>query len=78
MNLEKYVVEVDATIQEAIRKIENNHKGFILIQDISSRIIGIATDGDIRRKLLENIKLNDSILNCINKNFISARPDNTR
>ena len=78
MNLEKYVVEVDATIQEALIKIENNHKGFILIQDISSRIIGIATDGDIRRKLLKNLKLNDSILNCINKNFITARPDTPR
>lgn len=78
MNLEKYVVEVDATIQEALIKIENNHKGFILIQDISSRIIGIATDGDIRRRLLENLKLNDSILNCINKNFISARTDTPR
>jgi D-glycero-alpha-D-manno-heptose-7-phosphate kinase len=78
MNLEKYVVEVDATIQEALIKIENNQKGFILIQDISSRIIGIATDGDIRRKLLKNLNLNDSILNCINKDFISAKPDTPR
>jgi D-glycero-alpha-D-manno-heptose-7-phosphate kinase len=78
MNLEKYVVEVHATIQEALIKIENNHKGFILIQDISSKIIGIATDGDIRRKLLENLKLNDTILNCVNKNFISARTDTPR
>jgi D-glycero-alpha-D-manno-heptose-7-phosphate kinase len=78
MNLEIYVVDVHATIQQALIKIENNHKGFILIQDISSRIIGIATDGDIRRKLLENLKLNDSILNCVNKNFISARADTPR
>ena len=78
MNLEKYIVEIDATIQEALIKIENNHKGFILIQDISFRIIGIATDGDIRRKLLENLNLNDKIIECANKNFISAKPDTPR
>ncbi len=78
MNLEKYVIEVDSNIQEALIKIENNHKGFIFVQDVSNRIIGIATDGDIRRKLLENLKLNDSIINCINRNFIFAKPDTPR
>ncbi len=78
MNLEKYVISLDATIQEALLKIESNHYGFILVQDISSKVIGIATDGDIRRKLLENLKLTDSILECVNKNFISAIPETPR
>jgi D-glycero-alpha-D-manno-heptose-7-phosphate kinase len=78
MNNEKYVISNASTIQEALIAIENNHKGFILIQDISNKVIGIVTDGDIRRKLLENHNLSENILTCANKKFITANPDTPR
>jgi D-glycero-alpha-D-manno-heptose-7-phosphate kinase len=78
MNYEKYIISSTSTIQEALIAIENNHKGFILIQDISNRVIGIVTDGDIRRKLLENHNLSENILTCANKQFVTAKPDTPR
>ena len=78
MNLEKYVVSINSTIQDALSVIEGNHKGFVLVQDTFERIIGIITDGDIRRKLLENAKVDDNIILCVNKNFIWANSDTPR
>jgi D-glycero-alpha-D-manno-heptose-7-phosphate kinase len=78
MSLGNYVINFDASIQDALIKIENNHNGFILIKDNSDKIIGLATDGDIRRNLLKNININDKIIECANLDFISAGPDTPR
>lgn len=75
MNLEQFVIHKSATIVEALKKIELNHFGFILIHDFEKKIIGIATDGDIRRRLLNNPSLEDSILECTNVDFIKAHND---
>jgi D-glycero-alpha-D-manno-heptose-7-phosphate kinase len=72
MNLDLFQINKNSTIQNALIKIESNHKGFILVTNDDESIVGISTDGDIRRKLLENISIEDKILLCTNQNFISA------
>ncbi len=72
MKLDIFQINKNSTIQEALVKIESNQKGFILIINENEEVIGISTDGDIRRKLLENITIDDKILLCTNQNFISA------
>jgi D-glycero-alpha-D-manno-heptose-7-phosphate kinase len=78
MNLELFVINKNCTIQDALFKIELNQKGFILVDDESNKIIGISTDGDIRRKLLEKYTLNDKIIFCTNQDFIFALEDTPR
>ena len=72
MNLDLFQINKNSTIQDALIKIESNHKGFILVTNDDESIVGISTDGDIRRKLLENITIDDKILLCTNQNFVSA------
>jgi D-glycero-alpha-D-manno-heptose-7-phosphate kinase len=72
MNLDLFQINKNSSIQDALVKIDNNHKGFILVTDDDNAIIGISTDGDIRRKLFENITIKDKILFCTNLNFVSA------
>jgi D-glycero-alpha-D-manno-heptose-7-phosphate kinase len=72
MNLDSLKINKNSTIQDALIKIESNHKGFILVTNDDESIVGISTDGDIRRKLLENITIDDKILLCTNQNFVSA------
>jgi D-glycero-alpha-D-manno-heptose-7-phosphate kinase len=74
MNIELFQINKNSTIQEALIKIESNHRGFILVNNDDGVVIGISTDGDIRRKLLENISIDDKILVCTNQDFISASP----
>lgn len=76
MNLELLKVDVNSTIKEALSKIDNNHLGIIFIVNAEDKVVGIATDGDIRRSLLEGFTIDDSIIECCNTNFVSAL-DNT-
>jgi D-glycero-alpha-D-manno-heptose-7-phosphate kinase len=78
MDLILFVINVNSSIKEALYKIENNHKGFILLSNDSERIVGISTDGDIRRKLMEGVSIEDSIALCANYNFIKAKFDTPR
>lgn len=78
MKIENITISVNASIRDALVSIEANHSGYILATDESQGVIGIATDGDIRRKLLENISLDDSISKCINTDFVWATKDTPR
>jgi D-glycero-alpha-D-manno-heptose-7-phosphate kinase len=59
-------------LREALALIEANHHGIILVTDASKVVTGLATDGDIRRKLLDGGSLEDSIATCVNPEFIWA------
>lgn len=69
-NLELYVVRENISIFELAKKINLNGKGFALVKDSRDRIIGIFTDGDLRRLLLRRIDLNLIIKHFLKKNFI--------
>ena len=78
MSLGKYVINRNESVQNALSLIDDNHLGFVLIKDELDRIIGIVTDGDIRRSILKGVSLVDQIFCCINNNFISASEDTPR
>ena len=71
-NADKYLVDKNVSIKEALRKIEENHYGFIFSCDEDGQVLGLATDGDIRRALIKGITIDESISKCSNPNFISA------
>ena len=54
MNIKDYTISNTSSIKDAIIKIDKNKGGFILLFNSKNQIIGIATDGDIRRKLIKN------------------------
>ena len=70
MNL--FLISEIASLREALAQIEANHHGIILTTDASGVVSGLATDGDIRRKLLEGAALDDLISCCANPNFVWA------
>jgi D-glycero-alpha-D-manno-heptose-7-phosphate kinase len=78
MKLEKFVININSTIREALVKIENNHKGFIIVYDEELKVIGISTDGDIRRILMEGRTLEDPVSCCTNIEFVRAKFDTPR
>ena len=72
MPLDKFQINQNATLRETLVKIEANHEGCILVTDDDDRVVAIATDGDIRRKLLEDVSLDDPIMRCANADFMAA------
>jgi len=69
MHADKYLININDTIEYALIKIENNHLGVVFVED-DTKVIGCATDGDIRRFLLETKNFDLQISNCINKDFV--------
>tara|TARA_Y100001935_G_scaffold255240_1_gene267269 strand:- start:9027 stop:10070 length:1044 start_codon:yes stop_codon:yes gene_type:complete len=70
-DLKKFTVSQKASISGVLKILEKNRSGICLILNKSNnKLIGILTDGDIRRLLLKGKNLSTSINNYINKKFI--------
>lgn len=68
MIIEKYIVPLNSTILEVIQKIEENKAGFVLVVE-EEGLRGTLTDGDVRRAILNQYELSDSIDKIIQSNF---------
>jgi dTDP-glucose pyrophosphorylase len=67
-----------ATLKEAIEIMDRVTSGVALIVDEEDRLIGILTDGDIRRAILRNVDLGSPIEKVMNRSPITATRDFTR
>ena len=70
MNISDFQINGKESIKEAFSKIELNKSGIVFLVDHHNRVIGCATDGDIRSNLIKGLKLTDKIILCSNKNFV--------
>ncbi|MDO8771204.1 MAG: CBS domain-containing protein [Burkholderiaceae bacterium] len=72
MSLELFLISETASLRDALAQLDANHHGIILTTNYSGVAVGLATDGDIRRKLLEGGSLDDAVSSCANPNFVWA------
>ena len=77
-DIEKCLIEEETSIKKALEKVDSNQYGFVFIKNQKDAITGIATDGDIRRGLLQGLTLSDFILKCANRDFTWATPESSR
>jgi D-glycero-alpha-D-manno-heptose-7-phosphate kinase len=68
-----YEVNENESIKSALKIIDENNQGLVCISDDYKKIVGVATDGDIRRELLKGATLDEPIKLCANKDFTYAR-----
>ncbi len=78
MQLDIFLTAASSTMREALRRIESNHHGMIFVTDTNGAVSGVATDGDIRRRLLDGGTLDDAITQCANPDFVWESPDTPR
>jgi D-glycero-alpha-D-manno-heptose-7-phosphate kinase len=78
MQLEKFIIPADASLREALRRIEANHHGMIFVVAPDGSVSAMATDGDIRRRLLDGGSLDDSVDQCANADFLWESPNTPR
>ena len=75
MKINKYLVNKNEKLESVLELIDANKIGAVFIED-KGAVIGVATDGDIRRILLKEKNLNLKINKCINKDFIFLYEEN--
>jgi D-glycero-alpha-D-manno-heptose-7-phosphate kinase len=72
LSLGLYLIPESSSLRQALTQIEANRHGIILTTNDSGAVVGLATDGDIRRKLLAGGSLEDRIASCANPDFVWA------
>lgn len=72
MNLSLFLIHEQESLRAALEKISANKHGLILATDQSGAVVGLATDGDIRERLINGATLNDTVGSCTNPNFVWA------
>src|SRR6202000_2312323 len=68
----KAIVGTQATVGEAIAAIESGRIQVALVLNGANRLLGIVTDGDIRRGLLRGIPLSGLATDVMNRTPVSA------
>jgi len=65
--LEDLLVRSDTAIRDALLRLNRNELGIVFVTDAERRLEGVATDGDIRRGLLDGATLESPISRVMNR-----------
>ena len=71
--LEKNCLPVDARVSDVLEVLNDGVFGIALMLDADKRLVGIFTDGDVRRAVLAGAKLDDGARRYMNTGFSFAR-----
>ncbi|WP_286239898.1 nucleotidyltransferase family protein [Neptuniibacter halophilus] len=74
----RVLLNADDTIREALEVLGKEALRFVLVTDSNDHLLGIVTDGDVRRGLLNGITLQDQLCKVMNKSPITAPEDASR
>lgn len=69
MQKELFVIDQTSSIIDALRLIDKNQSGFVLVCDQAGMLLGTLTDGDIRRSLLKGALIQDGICSLYIRDF---------
>jgi len=75
---DRITVSHNACFRDAILKINEERSGVALVVDEETRLVGLITDGDIRRAILKGVRLEDSATLAMTKNSITAKHYHTK
>ena len=67
-SIDNIKIKSDSTIYQALKIINNGSMKIAVVVDNEELVIGIVSDGDIRRALLNEFNLDSSIESIITKN----------
>jgi len=77
-NWRKIVVSPTATLEETMRVIDRGAMRIALVADDSDRLLGVVTDGDIRRALLRHAPLDAPVSGIMTRAPVVAHVDDDR
>ena len=72
MQLDNFLIHEDSPLREALLRISANQHGLIMTTNSAGAVVGLATDGDIRDRLIEGASLDDTVGSCANGDFVWA------
>jgi CBS domain-containing protein len=70
--LNKFTIGPDASIEEALRRIEFNTYGTLIVLGSRGQVVGTLTDGDIRKSFLDHRLIVIPVRDVMNTDFLSV------
>lgn len=77
-NWRESLVQVDISILEVLKVIDEQALQIALVVDPAHRLLGTVTDGDVRRAILHGISLNQPVSSIMNRQPKTAKIDEKR
>ena len=77
-NWKDILVKPENTVREAIKIIDEGALQICLVVDVQDKLLGTITDGDIRRAVLKDISLEESVTKVMRENYTVAHENETR
>lgn len=74
-DLDRYLVQAQTRVIDAMEKLDRGGKGVAAVIDDAQRMVGIVTDGDIRRYILHGRDLNQPVSETMNRDFVYLSPE---
>ena len=68
--LDLFIIQSTASLKEAFELLNKNGRGICIVVK-EKKLVGILTDGDIRRFLLKTNDLKSNVHQAMNKNYLS-------
>ena len=65
--LTPFLISPDSTVAEALQRIDGNGKGILFVTNTYRKLLGVITDGDIRRWLLKTGELKGAVRQAMNQ-----------
>ena len=78
MDWKDIAIRRDASIRDGLEVIDTGGIQIALVVDENARLLGVVTDGDIRRGILQGVDLDASVTSVMNPDPVTAAPDETR
>lgn len=66
--MNNFIVSENTSIIDALKKIDNNKKNFLIVLSSKDILLGVLTEGELRRMLINGSSLNDKII--YNENYV--------
>lgn len=67
-----YIINADSTLSDAMVKITVNHRGCVVVVDNDMLVVGVLSDGDIRRAMVKGATTFTPVEKAMNPNFVSV------
>ncbi len=78
MDLKKVILNANDNIRDAMQALDSSALRIVVICNKEQKLLGTVTDGDIRRGLLSDCDMKDSVSRVMNKKPLTAKSINSR
>ncbi|CAA6829954.1 MAG: Bacillosamine/Legionaminic acid biosynthesis aminotransferase PglE; 4-keto-6-deoxy-N-Acetyl-D-hexosaminyl-(Lipid carrier) aminotransferase [uncultured Aureispira sp.] len=71
MEIKDLIISKNSNLREALHSLDKSGSGVLFIVGETNQLLGVLTDGDVRRFLLSEMNLETAVTNVMNADFVS-------